>query len=54
MIAATVSREGASLRPVFIGSLHAVASPVWFGSIWTAMRRVVAGRNVFGWASDIL
>jgi hypothetical protein len=34
LIAADVSRDGTSLRPVFIGSLDSVVSPLWDGPIW--------------------
>jgi hypothetical protein len=34
LIAADVSRDGASLRPVFIGSLDSIVSPLWDGPIW--------------------
>jgi hypothetical protein len=34
LIAADVSRDGTSLRPVFIGSLDSIVSPLWDGPIW--------------------
>jgi len=36
MIAADVAQDGASLRPAFVGSLRAVTSGAWSGSIWAA------------------
>jgi hypothetical protein len=36
LIAADVSRDGAALHPVFIGSLDTVVSPLWDGPIWAA------------------
>jgi hypothetical protein len=36
LIAADVSRDGTSLRPVFVGSLDSVVSPLWDGPIWAA------------------
>jgi hypothetical protein len=34
LVAADVSRDGTSLRPVFIGSLDSIVSPLWDGPIW--------------------
>jgi hypothetical protein len=34
MIAAAAWRDGATFRPVFIGSLQATTSPTWTGAIW--------------------
>jgi PDZ domain len=36
VIAADVASDGASLRPAFVGSLRAVTSAAWSGSIWAA------------------
>lgn len=35
LIAADVSADGTSLRPVFIGSLDSIVSPLWDGPIWS-------------------
>ncbi len=34
LIASDVSRQGTSLRPVFVSALYPAASPTWSGSIW--------------------
>ena len=34
LIVSDVSRQGTSLRPVFVGSLYPAASPMWSESIW--------------------
>lgn len=49
LIASDVGREGVSLRPVFIGSLHPVAAPEWPGTIWAvpAQTELVPGSFVF-------
>jgi hypothetical protein len=49
LIAADVSAERVSLRPVFVGGFHAISSPVWFGSIWVVPREtpLLAGTFVF-------
>jgi S1-C subfamily serine protease len=39
LVAAAVSRNGMSLRPVFVGSLSSTVSPFWPGSIWAAPER---------------
>lgn len=49
LIASDVSREGVSLRPVFVGSLHPTATPEWPGTIWVtpAQTDLVRGSFVF-------
>ena len=49
LVAADVSREGTSFRPVFVGSLYATMSPLWSGPIWTlpASSDLGAGTFVF-------
>jgi hypothetical protein len=39
MIASDASLPGPSLRPVFIGRLHAVSNPAWSGQIWALPAR---------------
>jgi hypothetical protein len=34
LVVAEASRAGVSLRPAFVGALHAVNSPTWSGAIW--------------------
>jgi hypothetical protein len=34
LLAADVRPEGTSLRPVFVGSLYSIDSPVWAGPVW--------------------
>ena len=36
LVATDVSGRGTSLRPVFVGSLDRIVSPIWAESIWTA------------------
>ena len=49
LLAADVTRDGTSLRPVFVGSLNPVTSPTWSGSIWAlpALSELAAGTFVF-------
>jgi S1-C subfamily serine protease len=49
MIVSDVSRQGTSLRPVYVGSLSVVTSPTWAASIWTvpAHTDLAAGAFVF-------
>ena len=47
LIAADVSRDGTSLRPVFIGSLDSVVSPLWDGPIWAAPERADLHKGAF-------
>lgn len=49
VIVSDVSRQGRSLQPVFVGSLHPVASPTWLESIWAvpAHTELATGEFVF-------
>ena len=49
LIAAAASPRGTSLRPVFVGSLDELVSPIWSGSIWAlpASAELAAGTLVF-------
>ena len=49
LLAADASDAGRSLRPVFVGTLNPVTSPIWSGSIWAlpASSEIAAGTFVF-------
>jgi len=52
LVAADVSREGTSVRPVFIGSLHEIASPIWFGPVWRIPAHADLASGTFVFALD--
>jgi hypothetical protein len=52
LIATTASAQGPSLRPVFIGRLHPVASPAWPGGIWTMPVRTTVTPGEFLFTTD--
>lgn len=47
LVAADVSHDGTSLRPVFIGSLYSVASPAWSESVWGVPLRTDLSAGTF-------
>jgi serine protease Do len=49
LLAADATRDGTSLRPVFVGSLNPVTSPTWSGPIWAlpGSSELAAGTFVF-------
>lgn len=49
LIAAEPSTEGVSLRPVFLGALHRISTPLWEDTIWAVPSGtdLLAGRFVF-------
>jgi hypothetical protein len=47
LIAADVSRDGAALHPVFIGSLDSVVSPLWDGPIWATPQHADLHQGAF-------
>jgi hypothetical protein len=49
LVASDVSPAGVALRPVFVGSLHAVESPLWPDPLWVAPERtdLAAGSILF-------
>jgi hypothetical protein len=52
LIASDVSREGVSLRPVFVGSLHPIATPEWPGTIWAMPAQTDLRRGSFVFTPD--
>lgn len=52
LIASDVSRQGASLRPVFIGRLHPTTSPAWPGEIWVLPARTDVAPGDFLFTAD--
>jgi len=49
LLAADTTRDGTSLRPVFVGSLNPITSPIWSGPIWAlpGASEIAAGTFVF-------
>jgi hypothetical protein len=49
LVASDVSPEGVSLRPVFVGSLHPIESPLWSEPLWAVPERadLAAGSILF-------
>lgn len=52
LIAADITPQGASLRPLFISALHPVPSAVWSGSIWALAPSVDVGAGTFVFTLD--
>ena len=52
LIAADVSRNGTSLRPVFVGALFPTVSPFWPGSIWAVPERTDLQPGTFVFTVD--
>jgi hypothetical protein len=52
MIVSDVSRQGTSLRPVFVGSLYPAASPTWSESIWAVPAHTDLATGAFVFATD--
>jgi len=52
MIVSDVSRQGTSLRPVFVGSLYPAASPTWSESIWTVPAHTDLATGAFVFTTD--
>lgn len=52
MIASDLSPQGASLRPVFVGRLHAGSNPAWSGGVWIVPARTDVTPGEFLFASD--
>ena len=52
LIAATASRSGMTLRPVYVGALHEAGSPIWLGSVWTLPAPVDATPGAFLFTVD--
>jgi S1-C subfamily serine protease len=55
LVASDVSRAGVSLRPVFVGSLDAIASPLWSEPIWAVPGRtdLVPGSFLFTSSAEL-
>ena len=51
-IASDVSAKGVSLRPVFVGSLDPVQSPLWSEAVWTVPERSDLAPGSFLFTSD--
>jgi hypothetical protein len=47
LIAADLSADGTSLRPVFIGSLDSIVSPLWDGPIWAVPAQTDLHKGAF-------
>jgi S1-C subfamily serine protease len=52
LIATDISTTAPSLRPVFVGSLEPIASPVWGGQIWLAPAHATLVPGSFVFTSD--
>jgi len=52
LIVSDVSRQGASLRPIFVGSLYPAVSPTWSESIWAAPARTNLPTGAFVFTND--
>lgn len=52
LIAAAVSRDGVSLRPVFVGSLREIATPIWPDPIWALPAPTALERGTFVFTTD--
>lgn len=52
LIVSDVSRQGTSLRPVFVGSLYSTASPTWLEPIWTAPTHTDLPMGAFVFTTD--
>jgi hypothetical protein len=52
LIAVDTTNERVSLRPVFIGSLHETASPIWPAAIWEIPPATALGRGTFLFSID--
>jgi len=55
LVASDVSRAGVSLRPVFVGSLDPIASPLWSEPIWSVPGRtdLMAGSFLFTSSAEL-
>jgi S1-C subfamily serine protease len=55
LVASDVSRTGVSLRPVFVGSLDPIASPLWSEPIWAVPGRtdLVSGSFLFTSSAEL-
>jgi hypothetical protein len=55
LVASDVSRAGVSLRPVFVGSLDPIASPLWSEPIWAVPGRtdLVSGSFLFTSSAEL-
>jgi hypothetical protein len=52
LIAADVSRDGTSLRPVFIGALDSIVSPLWDGPIWAVPAHTDLHKGAFVFTAE--
>ncbi|MBI4886132.1 MAG: PDZ domain-containing protein [Acidobacteria bacterium] len=52
LMVSNVSRQGTSLRPVFVGSLYPTASPTWSESIWVVPARTDLATGAFVFTTD--
>lgn len=52
LVGSVVSRQGVSLRPLFVGSLFPVPSPTWVESIWSAPGAVELAPGAFVFTTD--
>jgi hypothetical protein len=52
LIAADVSRDGTSLRPVFIGALDSIVSPLWDGPIWVVPAHTDLHKGAFVFTAE--
>jgi hypothetical protein len=52
LIVSDVSRQGTSLRPVFVGSLYPAASPTWSESIWAVPAHTDLATGAFVFTTD--
>ena len=51
-MAAEASRQGLSLRPIYVASLVAVESPIWSGSVWRLPRDTSVAVGTFLFTTD--
>jgi hypothetical protein len=52
LLAADLSREGMSLRPVFVGALSSTTSPRWSSQLWALPRTTELGPGTFVFTTD--
>jgi hypothetical protein len=52
MVAAESTRGAISLRPIFLGSLHAVVSPTWFAPLWAMPPHTDVDAGAFLFTTD--
>jgi hypothetical protein len=52
LLAADVSRDGVSLRPIFVGALHDIDDPLWSEPIWALPNTTDLAPNTFVFTPD--